>query len=267
MSRFLVALLTVLVFGGFANRADATIVFSGTGGGLSASASFSISGTQLTILLSNTDAATGAAAPDDPAEVLSGLFFNLGTSTFTPSYARTNGNGSIIQTANCDVESCSGQTNIGGEWSYAYGGVGWLSGTNQGIASAGYLNDNTSTANFNGPNYETPAALNGIEFGLVPNNWIAYSGNGGLDNNALIEGTAKFVLTIPSGLTEADITNVYFTYGTSAGENTVPGTTSATPTSTSTPTSGSIPEPALLTMLGMGLVGAGYRMRKSKSRA
>ncbi len=76
------------------------------------------------------------------------------------------------------------------------------------------------------------------------------------------------MLNIPSGLTEADIKNVYFTYGTSAGENTIPGTTSATPTSTSTPTStGSIPEPALLTMLGMGLVGAGYRMRKSKSRA
>ena len=96
---------------------------------------------------------------------------------------------------------------------------------------------------------------------------LPYSGNGGLDNNALIEGTVKFVLNIPSGLSESDIKNVYFTYGTSAGENTIPGTTSATPTSTSTPTSGSIPEPALLTMLGMGLVGAGYRMRKSKSRA
>ena len=51
-----------------------------------------------------------------------------------------------------------------------------------------------------------------------------YSGNGGLDNNALIEGTVKFVLNGVSGFTEADIKNVYFTYGTSAGENTVPGT-------------------------------------------
>lgn len=265
MSRYAVALLTVLAFAGFASRANATIVFSGSGGGLSASASFTISGTQLTILLSNTDAATGAGAPTAPSEVLSGLFFNLGTSAFTPVSARTNGNGSIIQTSNCDIQSCSGQTNIGGEWSYAYGGAGWLAGTNQGISSAGYLNNNTSAGNFNGPNYETPNALNGIEFGLVPNNWVAFSGNGGLDNNALIEGTAKFVLTIPAGLTEADITNVYFTYGTAAGENTVPGTTSATPTTSGNPTTGSIPEPALLTMLGMGLVGAGYRMRKRQA--
>jgi hypothetical protein len=269
MSRYAVALFTVLAIGGFANRANATVVFSGTGGGLSATASFTISpsGTQLTILLSNTDAATGAGAPTASSEVLSGLFFNLGTSTLTPVSAHTNGNGSIIQTANCDVLSCSGKSNIGGEWSYAYGGVDWLAGTNQGISSSGYLNDNTNTGNLNGPNYQHPDALNGIEFGLVPNSWVAYSGNGGLDANALIEGTAKFVLTIPSGLTEADIRNVYFTYGTSPGENTVPGTTSATPTSTSTPTTGSIPEPALLTMLGMGLVGLGYRMRKSKPAA
>ncbi len=144
MSRIAVALLTVLALGGFANQANATVVFSGSGGGLSATASFTISGTQLTILLSNTDAATGAGAPDDPAEVLSGLFFNLGTTAFTPSTAKTTGNGSIIQTANCDITSCSGQTNIGGEWSYAYGGVNWLTGTNQGISSSGYLNTNTS---------------------------------------------------------------------------------------------------------------------------
>ena len=99
MSRYAVALLTVLAFAGFANQANATIVFSGSGGGLSASASFTISGTQLTILLSNTDSATGAGAPTSPAEVLSGLFFNLGTAAFTPSYARTTGNGSIIQTS------------------------------------------------------------------------------------------------------------------------------------------------------------------------
>ena len=88
MSRYTVAVITVLAFAGFANRADATVVFSGNSGGLSASASFSISGNQLTILLTNTDAATGAGAPGDPASVLSGLFFNLGTATLTPVSAR-----------------------------------------------------------------------------------------------------------------------------------------------------------------------------------
>jgi hypothetical protein len=247
------------------------MVFSGSSsssGGLSASASFTISGSTLTILLTNTDVATGTGYPTDPASVLSGLFFNLGTATFTPVSASTFGDGSIIQTANCDIQSCAGQTNVGGEWSYASGGVSWLTGTTQGISSAGYLNTNTSSGNFNGPNYENPNALNGIEFGLVPNAWVAGSGNGGLDSNALIEGTVQFVLNLgTTTLTEADIKNVYFTYGTAAGENTVPGTTSSTPTSTSTPTSGNVPEPALLSMLGMALAGAAYRMRKPGSKA
>jgi len=274
MSRGWVGCLTVLAFVGFANTAQATVVFSGTSSsGLSASASFTISGTQLTILLTNTDVATGSGYPDVSSEVLTGLFFNLGTSTFTPVSASVytgspNGviqQGSIIQTENCDATSCAGKTNIGGEWSYAQGGASWLSGTTQGISSSGYLNGNTNSGNFNGPNYQDPNALNGIEFGLVPNGWVAGSGNGGLDGNALIEGTVRFVLTIPAGLQESSISNVYFTYGTSPGENTVPGTT-ATPTTSGGPTTGSVPEPAMLSMLGLALAGAAFRMRKPGSK-
>jgi hypothetical protein len=271
MSRYVVAAITVLAFAGSANRADATVVFSGSSGGLSASASFTISGNSLTILLTNTDAATGGGMPTDPASVLSGLFFNLGTSTFTPSSASVyTGSpsgviqqGSIIQTANCTAEACAGETNVGGEWSYASGGASWLTGTTQGISSSGYLNGNTSSGNFNGPNYQNPSALNGIEFGLVPNAWVAGSGNGGLDQNALIEGTVMFVLEGVAGKTESDIKSVYFTYGTSAGENTVYGKTSTSGGTTGgTPTTGAVPEPALLSMLGMALAGAAYRMRK-----
>ncbi len=135
-----------MAFAGFANRADATVVFSGSGGGLSASASFTISGSQLTILLTNTDAASGAGMPTNPATVLSGLFFNLGTATFTPvsasTYTRQPGDpaelqtGSVIQTANCDAQDCAGETNIGGEWSYASGGASWLTGTTRASPAA-----------------------------------------------------------------------------------------------------------------------------------
>ena len=270
MARVWAGLITVLTVAFWAPSANATVMFSNTANGLSASASFSISGTQLTILLTNTDAATGAGAPVNAANVLSGLFFNLGTGTFTPvSATLPNASSSIIQQENNCIGAtsstggvCTGQTNVGGEWSYASGGVNWLNGTTQGISSSGYLNGNTNSGNFNGPNLQNPNALDGIEFGIVPDGWVAGSGNNGLDANALIEGAVKFVLTIPTGLTEGDIKNVYFTYGTAAGDNTLLGTTSATPTTSGLSTTGSVPEPAALSMLGVALAGIGYRLRR-----
>src|SRR6185503_1797142 len=87
MSRCLTGLITVLTLAIFAPRADATVLFSASGGGLSAQASFEITTqggkTYLNILLSNTDTANGAGAPLVPSQVLTGLFFNLGSTTFT----------------------------------------------------------------------------------------------------------------------------------------------------------------------------------------
>jgi hypothetical protein len=263
MSRSWAGLITVLTLAFLAPRADATVLFTASGGGLSASASFQISGSsgnrQLTILLTNTDSATGANAPLVASQVLTGLFFNLGTSTFTPVSATLVNGGEIIQTAQCDV-NCSGKTNVGGEFSYASGGGSWLPGTTQGIASSGYLNANTSSGNFNGTNYDNPAALDGINFGIVPDGWTPYQGNGGLDGVALVDGTVKFVLKIPNGLAESDIKNVYFTYGTNKNEGTLKSSTNGFVTVT-----GSVPEPAALSMLGLAMAGLGYRLRRRRS--
>lgn len=264
MSRSVTALITILTFAWLAPRADASVTFSNTANGLSASAMFTISGNTLTILLTNTDAASGTGAPKDAANVLSGLFFNLGSTTFTPVSATLPAGSSIIQTSNCDVNNCVGKTDVGGEWSYASGGASWLSGTNQGIASAGYLNNNTSSGNFgtSATNYQSPAALDGIEFGIVPDGWAPFSGNGGLDNNALIEGSVQFVLNGVAGLTDADIKNVYFTYGTAAGEGTLVGTTSGSQTTSGGASTGNVPEPALLSLLGLGALGIARRLKR-----
>jgi len=272
MSRRWAGLITVLALGIGASNADATVLVSNTADGLSASASFEISGPagarQLTILLTNTDASSGAGAPTVPSQVLTGLFFNLGTATFDEVSATLEANASIIQTSQCIAgrgrgsnTGCAGQTNVGGEFSYASGGVDWLDGTTQGISSSGYLNGNTNSGSFGGTNWQDPAALDGINFGILPDGWSAVP-NGGLQNVPLIEGTVKFVLNIPDGLEESDIDNVYFTYGTSANEGTLPGTTSNTPTTSGTPTTGGVPEPATLSMLGLALGGIAYRLKR-----
>lgn len=218
--------------------AMATVLYTGTSGDLAASASFSISGSDLTINLSN----DALVSPIDAAHVLTGIYFDLGTGAMTPSSA-TIVSGDIAQPSECDVASnCSSLTNVGGEFSYYFN-----SGLNE-IGSAGYLDGNTSSGNFNGPNLDDPVALDGVNFGIVPVGFIDYSGNGGLDGDPLIKGVVTFVLDgVASGLTEADISNVSFHYGTQ-DEYSFGGLDPRDPPNP-------IPEPGSLALLGAGLLG------------
>ena len=245
-----------------APSADASVIFQSSNSDLSAKAEFTITGTTLEIVLTNLDSSITASN-----QALTGLFFNLGSSAFTPVSATIPVGSSIIQ-GSCNNGTgpydCSAATNVGGEFSYAFGGIGLTAGANQGLSSSGYLNDNTNTGNFGGPNLDNPDAINGANFAIVGASFVPFSGNNGLDNDPLIRSAVRFVLTMPSALQESAISNVYFTYGTNPENVITTNTTNTTTTTTTTgsQTTGSVPEPTMLALFGAGLTMAARRLRR-----
>ncbi|HET8552787.1 MAG TPA: XDD4 family exosortase-dependent surface protein [Gammaproteobacteria bacterium] len=239
-----------------------TFTASGTAGGnsVSASAQFTFSGDNLTIVLTNTSAP--ASGQDVPGSTLTGLFFSLtGNPSLTPISATAS---AIAQAASCDTGDCSGTgVNVGGEFGYQnVSGSGFPNGAGEGIASAGYLETGLShdIGNFNdgsaGTDLDSPGSLDGINFGIVSN---AYGNpNGGLSSEPLVQDHVTFNLSGVAGLDNLDISNVSFQYGTSFGEANI----SCTGT---TCTHVTVPEPRALLIFGCGLLllaGFGYASRK-----
>jgi hypothetical protein len=264
----LIISLLVLAIGISTSPAAAAVVFSGStpipgnpGGALKAEATFTISGNTLTITLSNT--ATDDNNPgnqDDSGLTLSGVFFELtGNPTLTPVSA-TIPAGTLVQAGTCNPGPCGpGTTNVGGEFRFStsvdYDGSVPATFGNRGISSSGYIG---GAGNFNGPNLDHPpsGAVNGINFGIISND-PSFNPNGGLANDPLIKNQVAFVLTGVSGLTEADISKVFFAYGTSV-ENSFPGTNGTNKVSA----------PASIALLGTGLIAlaAGRRLPGRRER-
>jgi hypothetical protein len=256
----LVAVLAVVMAPSIAH-AD-SILFTGSGPGangitLSASALFDISGTTLTITLSNMGDTSGANQ-DVPGNALTGLFFDLADGfTLTPGSASIAA-GSLLQGQYCDVGPCTAATtNVGGEFRYKTGA--FPGSADRGIASSGYVG---GTPNFNGSNLDNPYSVDGVNFGIVAPVTFANPllPNGGMQE-PLIEGGVRFTLSIDGTrqLTAADLQSVSFQYGTNLSEARIAGSSGGEQPG--------VPEPSTALLVLSGIALAVRRARRARAAA
>jgi hypothetical protein len=215
----------------------ATRVNSETGQSLAASVKFEVSSGNLVVTLRNT-ATSDVLAPSD---VLTGVFFNLG-STLTPISAK-------LATGSTVWFGPLNGGNVGGEWAYKNGLAGAPGGVNSGISSTGL--GLFGNANFNGSNLQGPTALDGLQYGITSAGDNKTVGNSAVTGGfALIKSGVVFKLSgVTSSFNPATaITKVSFQYGTSLAEN---------------PTPSRVPDGGMTALLlGIGLSGLGLVARR-----
>jgi hypothetical protein len=224
-----------------------SLTYAGSNGSLSASAFFTLSGSTLNIILTNTSSADVLV----PTDVLTGVFFNT-THTLTPVSASLNGSsvfyGSIVH-------------NVGEGWQYKSGVS--AQGKNSGISAAG-LGIFGPQGNF----YSPGQSLGGLDYGLLSAGDNTGTGNKGVTKHGpLIKNAVAYTLTTDPLFSLSEVgSTVVFQYGTSTTEPYFTGTC----IQNCTPPPQVVPEPSTWIMLvtgALGLLGYGWSRRHAHQDA
>lgn len=246
--------LTVLVFATTPAQAATTYVGtalgnnSGETNSVSATFYLFVSGsiTNLEVDLRN----TATYKPNDPADILTALFFNIaGDPSLIRGSAVLDG-GSIVVNIGANPQPAGGV--VGGEWAYSAGLTHTPSGANQGISATG-LNLFGPPDLFPGPSLPGRGgnAPDGVGYGLTTPVDDGSRYNGGLIGRGLIQSGVVFtLLEIPGDFKLTDISDVTAQYGTSLNEQQVPMEL--------------VPEPNTVALTAIGVLFLGLLNRKRR---
>jgi hypothetical protein len=207
---------------------------------VAASADFSISGDTLTIILTNTN--TGNIAKYAPSDALEALFFDVAGNhllTYTEADASSVRTGKTVK---------AGPVNITSDWAYGFKSTG-LGGSGSPTVTEHYGLGTAGFGIFSG--------LGGgqqFDYGIMDKGFTGTNGNNPVNAASFAQDSITFTLKFSGKLSESDISDVRFQWGTALNEGNAPGLRLS-----------AVPEPSSLVLMMTGsLFGLSYLYRRRK---